>query len=187
MTMKGGGKQSCCSELHICQFPCSLPDSCYAELEQSDSQLFLKASSAFPFLPFTSQEPSVCEDIMLYPRLWVLSLQSCLTLGSLVDCSPPGSSVLGNLQVRILEWIAMPSSRESSQPQDQTRVSFLLPLAPPGSLCPHLHCSIFVQIIWVSLCPWGLGPFAAGFRTFFSFFSNGKVFIDFHLMLFFFF
>ena len=92
------------------------------------------------------------EDILLYPRLWVLSLQSCLTPGSLVDCSPPGSSVHGNLQVRILEWIAMPSSRESSQPRDQTRVSFmsrigrrvLLPLAPPGSPCPHLHCCIFV-------------------------------------------
>ena len=40
-------------------------------------------------------------------------LQSCLTLCDPVDYSPPGSSV-HNLQERILEWVAMPSSRGSS-------------------------------------------------------------------------
>ena len=39
-----------------------------------------------------------------------------------LDCSPPGSSVHGILQTRILEWIAMPSSRASSQPRDGTRI-----------------------------------------------------------------
>ena len=43
-------------------------------------------------------------------------LQSCLTLCDPTGCSPPGSSVLGILQARILEWVAMPSSRGSSQP-----------------------------------------------------------------------
>ena len=47
----------------------------------------------------------------------------CLTLCDPVDCSPPGSSVYGILQARILEWIGMPSSRGSSQPRDQTHVS----------------------------------------------------------------
>ena len=42
-----------------------------------------------------------------------------------MDCSPPGSSVLGILQARILEWIAVPSSRGSSQPRDRTRVSYV--------------------------------------------------------------
>ena len=37
-------------------------------------------------------------------------------------CSPPGSAVYGILQARILEWVAMPSSRRSSQPRDWTRV-----------------------------------------------------------------
>ena len=37
-------------------------------------------------------------------------LQSCPTLCNPMDCSPPGSSVHGILQARILEWIAMPSS-----------------------------------------------------------------------------
>ena len=36
-----------------------------------------------------------------------------------MDCGPPGSSVRGILQARILEWVAMPSSRGSSQPRDQ--------------------------------------------------------------------
>ena len=39
------------------------------------------------------------------------SLQSCPTLCDPMDCSPPGSSVRGILQARILEWVAMPSSR----------------------------------------------------------------------------
>ena len=39
------------------------------------------------------------------------------------DCSPPGSSVLGILQARILEWLAIPFSRESSQPRGQTQIS----------------------------------------------------------------
>ena len=51
------------------------------------------------------------------------SLQSCLTLCDPVDCSPPGSSVHGILQAIILEWVAMPSSRGSSCPRDQTHVS----------------------------------------------------------------
>ena len=37
-------------------------------------------------------------------------------------CSPPGSSVCGILQASILEWVAMPFSRGSSQPRDQTQV-----------------------------------------------------------------
>ena len=40
-----------------------------------------------------------------------------------MDCSPPGSSVHGSLQARILEWVAIPLSRGSSQPRDQTQVS----------------------------------------------------------------
>ena len=48
------------------------------------------------------------------------SLQLCLTLCDPMDCSPPGSSVHGILQARILEWVAISSSRGSSQPRDQT-------------------------------------------------------------------
>ena len=56
---------------------------------------------------------------------WIMqakSLQSCLTLCDLMDCSPSGSSVHGILQARILEWVAVSSSRGSSWPGDWTRV-----------------------------------------------------------------
>ena len=53
------------------------------------------------------------------------SLQSCLTLCEPMDYSPPGSSVHGILQTQILEWVAMSSSRGSSQPRDQTRISYV--------------------------------------------------------------
>ena len=49
--------------------------------------------------------------------------QSCPVLCNPMDCSPPGSSVHGILQARILEWVAIPSSRRSSQPRDRTQVS----------------------------------------------------------------
>ena len=49
--------------------------------------------------------------------------QSCPTLCDPMDCSPPGSSVHGSLQARIPEWVAMPSSRGSSPPRDQTHGS----------------------------------------------------------------
>ena len=65
--------------------------------------------------------------------------KSCLTLCDPMDCSPPGSSVQGILQARILEWVATPSSRGSSRPRDQTWVSLCplhwqvgsSPLVPP--------------------------------------------------------
>ena len=52
--------------------------------------------------------------------------QWCLTLCDGTDCSLPGSSVHGILQVRILEWVAMSSFRGSSQPRrDLIHVSFI--------------------------------------------------------------
>ena len=51
------------------------------------------------------------------------SLQLCLTVCDPMDCNLLGSSVHGILQERILEWVAMPSSRGSSQPRDRTCVS----------------------------------------------------------------
>ena len=50
-----------------------------------------------------------------------LVTQWYLTLCDPMDCSPPGSSVHGISQARILEGVAMPSSRGSSQPRDQTQ------------------------------------------------------------------
>ena len=48
-------------------------------------------------------------------------LQSCPTLCDPMDYSPPSYSVHGILQARILQWVAIPSSRGSSQPGDWTQ------------------------------------------------------------------
>ena len=61
-----------------------------------------------------------------------LVAQSCQTLCDPMDCSPPGSSVLGILQARTLERVAMPSSRGSSQPRSPTLQADSLPSEPPG-------------------------------------------------------
>ena len=54
-----------------------------------------------------------------------LVAQSCLNLCNPMDRSPPDSSVLGILQARILEWVAIPFSQGSSQPRDRTQVSHI--------------------------------------------------------------
>ena len=65
-----------------------------------------------------------------------LLTQSCLILCDPVDCSPPGSSVHGILQARILEWVAISSSRGSSLPRDGTCVCcidrWFFTAQPPG-------------------------------------------------------
>ena len=69
------------------------------------------------------QQHYIIYYIIKYVQVHAKSFQSCPTLCDLVDCIPPGSSVHGILQARILEWVAMPSSRGSSQPRGQTCVS----------------------------------------------------------------
>ena len=64
----------------------------------------------------------------------VQSLQLCLTLCDPMDCSPPGSSVHGILQARILEWVAISFSRRPSQPRDGTHVSCTSPALAGGFL-----------------------------------------------------
>ena len=62
--------------------------------------------------------------------------QLCSTLCNHIDCSPPGSSVHGISQARILEWVDIPSSRGSSPPRDQLSSPALqvdsLPVEPLG-------------------------------------------------------
>ena len=66
---------------------------------------------------------AILKIIFLKNYCEVLVAQACPTLCNPMDYSPPGSSVHGILQARKLKWIAMPSSRGSSQPRDWTRVS----------------------------------------------------------------
>ena len=57
------------------------------------------------------------------PRVRAKLFQSYPALCNSMDCSPPSSSVHELLQARILEWVAMSSSRGSSRPRDQTCIS----------------------------------------------------------------
>ena len=60
---------------------------------------------------FSNIESEKCKVKVLVPQL-------CPTVCDPMDCRSPGSSVHGILQARILEWVAMPFSRGSSQPRD---------------------------------------------------------------------
>ena len=69
---------------------------------------------------------------------------SCLTLCNPVDCGPPGSSVHGILQARILEWVAISFSRGSFWPRVQTQVSHI------ASRCFTLWATSRVQTYFIS-------------------------------------
>ena len=68
-----------------------------------------------------------CGDLFVLPLPLPLHVcvrtQSCPTLLNPMDCSPPGSSVHGISRARILEWVAISSSRGSSWLRDRTRIS----------------------------------------------------------------
>ena len=87
--------------------------------------------------------------------------QLCLTLYDPMDCSPPGSSVRGILQARILECVAISFSRGSSPPRYQTRVSYIKggfflvtaepPEKPPQSVQSLSRVRLFVTP-WAAAC-----------------------------------
>ena len=71
-------------------------------------------------MPFPTWSPAMGSH---YLCVSVLVAQSCLTLSNPMDDSLPGSSVHGILQVRNLEWVAIPFSKGSFQPRDRTWIS----------------------------------------------------------------
>ena len=92
------------------------------------------------------------ETGLFLTRLYVCACtQLCPTLCNPMDYSPPGSSVHGIFQARILEWGAMPSSRGSSWPRNRTRISVSPALA--GEFFTNCHLGsikfgIFGQRNW---------------------------------------
>ena len=104
--------------------------------------------------------------IHIYLHMHAKSCQSCLNLCNPMNYSPPGSSVHGILQARILERVSMPSSRGSSWPRDQTRVSCIagefFTAASPGKpkiyICRYIDMKVKVShsVVSDSLWPHGL-------------------------------
>ena len=72
------------------------------------------------YLPFSEVST---HKYMQGKKVQALVALSCLTLHDLMDYSPTGSSIHGILQARILEWVAIPFSRGSSQSRDRSQVS----------------------------------------------------------------
>ena len=99
-------------------------------------------------------------------KVKVLVTQSCPTPWDPMDWSPPGSSVPGILQARILEWVATPFSRGSSQPRVWTQVSYVAgrfftvwatrdateegSLATINPLFVSITFSVFFLLLWKS-------------------------------------
>ena len=68
----------------------------------------------------------ILKEDQLIDKLCAFSLaNSCPTLRNAIDGNPPGFSVHGIFQARMLEWVAIFSSRESSQHGDRTHISYI--------------------------------------------------------------
>ena len=92
--------------------PHSLPFPCVIILPLNASTSLLTPRS----LPFLLYFCLALKTLYFIICIHAQSCQSCLTLCNPRDCSSPGSSVHGILQARILEWVAMPSSRDQPDP-----------------------------------------------------------------------
>ena len=90
------------------------------------------------------------KNIYIYSKKYVVVAQSCPTLCDSMDYSLPVhvAFVHGILQAKILEWVAMPSSRGSSWPGDQTQVSCIAgrSFAALAIREAHTYISMLLQI-----------------------------------------
>ena len=107
------------------------------------------------WLKISNQPLHLYPLLHLYICLWVCAklLQSCPTLCHPVDCSPPGSSVHRILQARILDWVAMPSSKKSSWPRNWNHISCGVFTTEPlrKHLYIHIYAYIYISSV-VQLC-----------------------------------
>ena len=112
-----------------------------------------------------------------------LVTQLCPTLCNPMDCSPPGFSVYGIFQARILEWVAISSFRGSSNPGIEPAslatpalAGVLFTTAPPGkpvvqvkatvaqscpALCDPMDCTVH-GLLQARILEWVAGPFSRG-------------------------
>ena len=130
--------------IHVWLFPTLRSVVCHASLFMGFSRQ--ESWSGLPCLPpgdlpdpgIESTSPALqTESLSTQPPRKPLVIQWCPTLCNPINCSPPGSSVPEILEARILEWVAFPFSRGSSQPRIEHRSPTLqvdsLPAEPPGS------------------------------------------------------
>ena len=126
-----------------------MPKSAKQNTNQQTSPFF----TPFPRYCLDTLKGDTWENTLVGPEnLWDMCLcsvaQSCLTLCVPMNCSPPGSSVHRIFQTRILEWVVISFSRESSQPRGQMSLACsklaggfftTTPLGKPNSLVERLY------------------------------------------------
>ena len=125
-------------EIHVLgleEYPKQSTDSMFSSVAQSCPTLRDPMNRSTPGLPVHHQLPEftqiqcnryqITNGIFHRTRtktffFFTICMEHCLTL-----CDPEDYTAHGNLQARILEWIAFPISRRSSQPRDRTQVSHI--------------------------------------------------------------
>ena len=92
-----------------------------SNLGSNNAYIFPSSTTFNKLINLSLSQFSYCKMGCMHAK----SLQSHLFATLWAIARPPGSSVRGILQARILEWVAISSSRGSSPPRDQTRVSYI--------------------------------------------------------------
>ena len=88
----------------------------YSIVKKNKIKIKIKKSIYWMYLLYTV----LCSSVLCLVAQW------CPTLCDPMDCSPPGSSLHGIFQERILKWVAVPYSRWASQSRDRTQVSHIV-------------------------------------------------------------
>ena len=94
--------------------------------------------------------------------MWYIRIMKCchaqslssVWLCDLMGCSLPDSSVHGLLQAKIVEWVAISFSRESSRPRDGTHVSCVSCISRQIYICVYIYIYIYIfyhRAIWAAL------------------------------------
>ena len=107
---------------------------------------------------------TICSHPLLVLAYWCyLFAKLCLTLCDPMGCYPPGSCVYGISQAKVLEWVTISCSRESSWLRDQTHISctgrqILYHWATRDAWCWFVECSV-ASVVSNSLWPHGPQPY----------------------------
>ena len=147
----------------VCSSSCPLSWCRYLTMS-SPAALFSFCLQSFPAFnnAFNISQGNVCVFVCVYMYISLLLLvaRSCPTLLQPVDCIPPGSSVHGISQARILEWVAFPSPGDLPDPGTEPESSSLqadsLPLSHwgcPMYTCIYIHTCIFTyRYVYKYIC-----------------------------------
>ena len=108
--------------------------------------LLSEPPSHYGHQPTLSRAPCAIQEVLTSYLFYCLVTQSCPTLCNLVDCSLPGSPVLGISQARILEWVAISTPRDLPDPGMNLSLLCLLHWQVDSLPMSHLGSPLIVYI-----------------------------------------